>query len=55
MTGDEVRQVFQDMLPQEEIDGLCQQFGVIERQRKLHAHELQREMPAGATCPVMAA
>ena len=36
MTGDEVRQVFEAMLPQEEIDRLCEQFCVIERQRKLH-------------------
>ena len=35
-TGDEVRQVFEAMLPQEEIDRLCQQVGVIERQRKLN-------------------
>ena len=32
MTGDEVRQVFETMLPQEEVDRLCQQCGVIERQ-----------------------
>jgi hypothetical protein len=36
MTGDEVRQVCEDIWSQEEIDGVCQQFGVIERQRKLH-------------------
>jgi hypothetical protein len=36
MTGDEMRQVCEDIWSQEEIDGVCQQFGVIERQRKLH-------------------
>ena len=35
MTGDEVRQVCEAMLPQEEIDRLCQQGGVIERQRPM--------------------
>jgi hypothetical protein len=51
MTGDEVRQVFQDMLPQEEIDGLCQQFGVIERQRKLHLGMFVRAMVISAGTP----
>ena len=32
MTGDEVRQVFEAMLPQAEIERLCAQFEVIERQ-----------------------
>ena len=36
MTGDEGRQVFEAMLPQEEIDRLCQEFGVIERPRQLN-------------------
>ena len=36
MTGDEVRQIFEDMLPPAEIDCLYQQFCVIERQRKLN-------------------
>ena len=51
MTGDEVRQVFEDMLPQEEIDGLCQQFGVIERQRKLHLGMFVRAMVISAGTP----
>ena len=36
MTGDAVRQVFETILPQEEIDRLCQECGVIERRRKLN-------------------
>ena len=34
MTGDEVRTVFERLLPQDEIGRLCQLCGVIERQRK---------------------
>jgi putative transposase len=51
MTGDEVRQVFEDMLPQEEIDGLCQQFGVIERQRQLNLGMFVRAMVISAGTP----
>jgi putative transposase len=51
MTGDEVRQVFETMLPQEEIDRLCQQFGVIERQRKLHLGMFVRAMVISAGTP----
>jgi hypothetical protein len=29
MTGDEVRHVFEAMVPQEEIDRLCRQVGVL--------------------------
>ena len=47
MTGDEVRQVFEVMLPQEEIDRLCQQCGVIERQRKLNLGMFVRAMVIG--------
>jgi len=49
MTGDEVRQVFEAMLPREEIARLCQQCAVIERQRKLHLGMLVRAIviPAG--------
>ena len=36
MTGDEVRQVFEALLSQDEMDRLCATFGVIERERKLH-------------------
>jgi hypothetical protein len=35
MTGDDVRTVCEPRLPQEEMDLLCQPWGVIERQRKL--------------------
>jgi hypothetical protein len=51
MIGDEVRQVFEDMVPQEEIDGLCQPFGVIERQRKLHLGMFVRAMVISAGTP----
>jgi hypothetical protein len=51
MTGDEVRQVFEAMLPQEEIDRLCEQFGVIERERKLHLGMLGRAMVISAGTP----
>ena len=51
MTGDEVRQVFEAMWPQEEIDRLCQQVGVIERQRKLHLGRLVRAMVISAGTP----
>jgi putative transposase len=51
MTGDEVRQVFETMLPQAEIERLCQQCGVIERQRKLHLGMLVRAMVISAGTP----
>jgi putative transposase len=51
MTGDEVRQVFEAMLPQAEIDRLCQEFGVIERQRKLTLGMLVRAMVLSAGTP----
>jgi hypothetical protein len=51
MIGAEVRQVFEAMLPQEEIDRLCQQCGVIERQRKLHLGMLVRAMVISAGTP----
>ena len=51
MTGDEVRQVFEAMLPQQEIDRLCQQCGVIARQRKLHLGMLVRAMVISAGTP----
>jgi hypothetical protein len=44
MTGDEVRQVFEPMLPQQKIDGRCQQFDVIERERKLNLGMFVRAM-----------
>jgi hypothetical protein len=36
MTGDEVRQVFEAMPPQDEIDRLFQPCGVVAQQHKLH-------------------
>jgi hypothetical protein len=51
MTGDDVRTVFEQMLPQEEIDRLCQQGGVIERQRKLNLGMLVRAMVISAGTP----
>jgi len=51
MTGDEVRQVFEAMLPQDEIDRLCQECGVIERQRKLNLGMLVRAMVISAGTP----
>ena len=51
MTGDEVRQVFEEMLPQEEIARLCEAFGVIERQRKRHLGMLVRAMVISAGPP----
>ena len=51
MTGDEVRQVFEAMLPQDVIDRLCQECGVIARQRKLHLGMLVRAMGISAGTP----
>jgi hypothetical protein len=51
MTGDDVRQVFEAMLPQEEIDRLCQECSVIERQRKLNLGMLVRAMVISAGTP----
>jgi hypothetical protein len=51
MTGHEVREVFEALLPQAEIDRLCQQFGVIERQRKLNLGMLVRAMVIAAGTP----
>jgi len=51
MTGDAVRQVFEAILPQEEIDRLCQACGVIERQRKLNLGMLVRAMVISAGTP----
>jgi hypothetical protein len=51
MTGEDVRQVFEAMLPQHDIDRLCAQFGVIERQRKLHLGMLVRAMIISAGTP----
>ena len=51
MTGDEVREVFEAILPQEEIDRLCQQFGVVERQRQLNLGMFVRAMVISAGTP----
>jgi putative transposase len=51
MTGEEVRQVFETMLPQDEIDRLCLQCGVIERQRKLDLAMFVRAMVISAGTP----
>ncbi len=51
MTGEDVRQVFEAILPQEEIDRLCVPCGVIERQRKRHLGMLVRAMVISAGTP----
>src|SRR5215207_7921039 len=51
MTGDDMRRVFEQILPQDEMDRLCQQCGVIERQRKLHLGMLVRAMVISAGTP----
>jgi putative transposase len=51
MTGDDVRTVFEQILPQDEIDRLCQQCGVVERQRKLNLGMLGRAMVISAGTP----
>lgn len=51
MTGDAGRPVFEAMLPQDEIDRLCQQCGVIERQRKRDLGMLVRAMVISAGTP----
>jgi putative transposase len=51
MTGDEVRAVFEQMLPQDALNRLCQQCGVIERQRKLTLVMLVRAMVISAGTP----
>jgi putative transposase len=51
MTGDAVRQVFEAILPQDEVDRLCQECGVIERQRKLNLGMLVRALVISAGTP----
>ena len=51
MTGEDVRQVFEAILPNQEMERLCTQFGVIERQRKLHLGMLVRAMVIAAGTP----
>jgi hypothetical protein len=51
MTGDYVRQVFEAMLPQDELDRLCETFGGIERERKLNLGMFVRAMVISAGTP----
>jgi hypothetical protein len=51
MTGDDVRQVFEAMLPQAEMDRLCATFGVIERERQLNLSMFVRAMVISAGTP----
>jgi hypothetical protein len=51
MTGSEVRTVFEELLPQGEMDRLCRQCGVIARQRKLNLAMLVRAMVISAGTP----
>ena len=51
MTGDEGRHVCEAMVPQGEIDGLCAQFGVIERQRQLQLGRFGRALVISAGTP----
>jgi Transposase DDE domain len=51
MTGEDVRQVFEAILPQTEINRLCMACGVLERQRQLHLGRLVRAMVISAGTP----
>jgi putative transposase len=51
MTGENVREVFETILPQQDIERLCVQCGVIERQRKLDLGMLVRAMVIAAGTP----
>jgi hypothetical protein len=51
LTGDEVRPVFEQMLPQDELGRLCQPCGVIERQRQLNLALVVRAMVMAAGTP----
>jgi hypothetical protein len=51
MTGNEVRAVFAELLPQGEMNRLCRQWGVIERQRQLNRAMLVRAMVMSAGTP----
>ena len=51
MTGEDVREVFEMILPQQEIERLCAPCGVLERQRKLHLGMLVRAMVIAAGTP----
>jgi putative transposase len=51
VTGEDVRHVFEAMVPRAEIDRLCMQCGVIERQRTLDLGMLVRAMVISAGTP----
>jgi Transposase DDE domain len=51
MTGEEVRNMLAETLPQEEIHRLCAQYGVLARQRQLHLGMLVRAMVISAGTP----
>jgi hypothetical protein len=51
MTGEDVREVFETILPQQAIERLCVQCGVIERQRKVPLGMLVRAMVIAAGTP----
>jgi hypothetical protein len=51
MTDEDVREVFEAILPQRDIEQLCAQCGVIERQRKVHLGMLVRAMVIAAGTP----
>ena len=51
MTGEDGRQVFEAILPQEASDRFCRECGVIERQRKLHRGMWVRAMVISAGTP----
>jgi hypothetical protein len=54
ITGEDARQVFEAILPEQDLDRLCAQLGVIERQRKLHLGMLVRAMIISAGNPGVA-
>lgn len=51
ITGDDVREVFEAILPQAEINRLCVDCGVIARQRKMNIEMLVRAMVIAAGTP----
>jgi hypothetical protein len=51
MTGEDVRPVFETILPHEAIAELCMPCGVLERQRKLNLGILVRAMIISAGTP----
>ena len=51
LIGEDVHQVFEAILPQEVIDRFCREWGVIERQPKLHLGMLVRALVLSAGTP----